>query len=120
MLNEQERIKAEESVRTIMKAAMVSIFAMDTCDEELLERLEQTAERLQKTFGLDGDIMDEYRSKVESAKEVRRITSQLYPAEAKQVQDTIYEMCGRLDDSKEVMRHVKTASEILDIWDMDN
>lgn len=73
-----------------------------------------------KTFGLDGDIMDEYRSKVESAKEVRRITSQLYPAEAKQVRDTIYEMCDRLDDPKEVMRHVKTASEILDIWDMDN
>lgn len=120
MLNEQERTKAEESVRTIMKAAVVSIFAMATCDEELLERLEQTAESIRKTFGLDGDIMDEYRSKVESAKEVRRITSQLYPAEAKQVRDTIYEMCDRLDDPKEVMRHVKTASEILDIWDMDN
>lgn len=117
MLNEQERTKAKESVRTIMKAAMVSIFAMATCDEELLE---QTAESIRKTFGLDGDIMDEYRSKVESAKEVRRITSQLYPAEAKQVRDTIYEMCDRLDDPKEVMRHVKTASEILDIWDMDN
>ena len=85
--------------------------------EELLERLEQTAERLQKTFGLDGDIMDEYRSKVESAKEVRRITSQLYPAEAKQVRDTIYEMCDRLDDPKEVMKHVRTAGEIIDIWD---
>lgn len=117
MLNEQERIKAEESVRTIMKAAMVSIFAMDTCDEELLERLEQTAERLQKTFGLDGDIMDEYRSKVAAAKEVGIITSELYHSEAEQVRDVIYEMCDRLDDPKEVMKHVRTAGEIIDIWD---
>ena len=64
MLNEQEKTKAEESVRIIMKAAMVKIFTVDPCGEDALQRMEQTAESIRKTFGLDGKIMDEYRSKV--------------------------------------------------------
>ena len=85
MLNEQEKTKAEESVRIIMKAAMVKIFTMDPCGEDALQRLEQTAESIRKTFGLDGKIMDEYRIKVAAAKEVGIITSELYHAEAEQV-----------------------------------
>ena len=117
MLNEQEKTKAEESVRIIMKAAMVKIFAVDPCCEDVLKRLEQTAESIRKTFGLDGKIMNEYRSKVAAAKEVGIITSELYHSEAEQVRDVIYEMCDRLDDPKEVMKHVRTAGEIIDIWD---
>ena len=44
-------------------------------------------------------------------------TSELYHSEAEQVRDVIYEMCDRLDDPKEVMKHVRTAGEIIDIWD---
>ena len=116
MLNEQEKTKAEESVRIIMKAAMVKIFTVDPCGEDALQRLEQTAESIRKTFGLDGKIMDEYRIKVAAATEVGIITSELYHAEAEQVRDVIYEMCGRLDDPKEVMKHVRSAGEIIDIW----
>lgn len=116
MLNEQEKTKAEESVRIIMKAAMVKIFTVDPCGEDALQRLEQTAESIRKTFGLDGKIMDEYRIKVAAAKEVGIITSELYHAEAEQVRDVIYVMCGRLDDPKEVMKHVRSAGEIIDIW----
>ena len=39
MLNEQEKTKAEESVRIIMKAAMVKIFTVDPCGEDALQRL---------------------------------------------------------------------------------
>lgn len=45
MLNEQEKTKAEESVRIIMKAAMVKIFTVDPCGEDALQRMEQTARK---------------------------------------------------------------------------
>ena len=41
MLNEQEKTKAEERVRIIMKAA--KIFTVDPCGEDALQRLELTA-----------------------------------------------------------------------------
>ena len=115
-MEEREKTEVEASIHIIMKAAIIKIFSADPCCEEVLEQLEQTAEKICKTFGLKGKIMDEYRSKVMSAKEIQMITSELYPVEVERVRDVIYEMCDQLDDPKEIMKYIRTTGKIMDIW----
>ena len=37
--------------------------------------------------------------------------------DAEQAREMIFAMCDRLDDPKEVMQHVRTACEMLEVWE---
>lgn len=111
-----KQIKVKQCIQTLMKTAVTVVFTLDECGEELSGRLEETAESLQKTFRLDEKIMEEYRSTVTAAKEIQKLSSELCYAEAEQARDVIYEMCDCLDNPKEIMKYVRTACEMLDVW----
>lgn len=113
MLDEQAKENVKKSIQAILKTAITVQHTLDEYGEDLAERLEQTAEAIQKTFELEPSLMDEFRHSMKAAKELDLgIPTELSYTEVEQAREMVYAMCDRLDDPKEIMRHVRTASEM--------
>jgi len=91
---------------------------LDEYGSELCERLERTAEALQKTFEMEDSLMEDFRKALETAREQNsgELEDFCY-MDAEQAREMIFAMCDRLDDPKEVMQHVRTACEMLEVWE---
>ncbi len=119
MYEEQGQIKqtAEEAIDTICKAAIIAGAVLDEYGTELAESLEEAAEAMQKHYELDTSIMERYRAKAAASRDITigemdSVTEQ----EMEQAHDMIYITCDHLTDPKEIMRHVRTANEMMYMW----
>ena len=84
----------------------------------MCERLERTAEALQKTFEMEDSLMEDFRKALETAREQNSGEPEDFCyMDAEQAREMIFAMCDRLDDPKEVMQHVRTACEMLEVWE---
>ncbi len=112
----QKNIKKSIEVLGKTTIKLLSLYDAEGYDGDLAERLEITAEALQKQFGLDGTVMEEYRQSVQMAKETEPTMQDIRYQEAEEARDMIYALCDRLSDPQEIMRHVRSAQEMLEIW----
>ena len=39
--------------------------------------------------------------------------------DAEHAKDMVYALCDELDDPKEIMRHVRTADEMMSVWESE-
>ena len=58
-----------KDIQTILKTAIVVDSTLDEYGSELCERLERTAEALQKTFEMEDSLMEDFRKALETARE---------------------------------------------------
>ena len=61
MLDEQAKENVRKDIQTILKTAIVVDSTLDEYGSELCERLERTAEALQKTFEMEDSLMEDFR-----------------------------------------------------------
>lgn len=107
-----------KDIQTILKTAIVVDSTLDEYGSELCERLERTAEALQKTFEMEDSLMEDFRKALETAREQNSGEPEDFCyMDAEQAREMIFAMCDRLDDPKEVMQHVRTACEMLEVWE---
>ena len=77
------------------------------------------AERCQQdaSTGFDS-LMEDFRKALETAREQNSGEPEDFCyMDAEQAREMIFAMCDRLDDPKEVMQHVRTACEMLEVWE---
>ena len=118
MLDEQAKENVRKDIQTILKTAIVVDSTLDEYGAELCERLERTAEALQKTFEMEDSLMEDFRKALETAREQNSGEPEDFCyMDAEQAREMIFAMCDRLDDPKEVMQHVRTACEMLEVWE---
>ena len=118
MLDEQAKENVRKDIQTILKTAIVVDSTLDEYGSELCARLERTAEALQKTFEMEDSLMEDFRKALETAREQNSGEPEDFCyMDAEQAREMIFAMCDRLDDPKEVMQHVRTACEMLEVWE---
>ena len=109
--------QALANIDILMKTAVAVILTIDDAGDNLVNELEYTAKSIHRAFGLDESIMSEYQQAINDAKSTASIVSDsVRYQEAENTRDMIYELCDGLDDPKEIMRHVRTANELLNVW----
>lgn len=66
-------------------------------------------------------IIEEYRDMIKGARNrTKFIGGSFRYADAENAKDMIYALCDGLDDPKEIMCHVRTADEMLAVWEADS
>lgn len=114
MADMEKKEQAEMSVRTLGKSAAAAVTSLE--ETSLSDQFAYTAEAICRAYGLDGSAMEEFRQEVAKAEDSSWSDSIPYQ-DAENARDVIYEMCDQLTDPREIMRHVRSASEMLYIWD---
>lgn len=109
--------QALANINILKKTAVTVILTIDDAGDNLVNELEYTAKSIHQAFGLDESVMSEYHQAINDAKSTVSIVSgPVRFQEAENTRDMIYELCDGLDDPKEIMRHVRTSSKLLNAW----
>ena len=109
--------RMERAVRTIYRTAAAVYDIMEEDGRELMGRLEQAAAALRQHSGAGEEAEAEYRETLEKIRQGETPKLRVSFHEAEQARDVLYELCDRLEDPKEIMGHVRTAGEMLDVWE---
>ena len=113
MKENETREQAELAIRTLGKSAAVAVVTQET--SSLSDQFAYTAEAVCRTYGLDGNVMEAFWQEVTKVED--SICADAIPyQDAEITRDLIYDMCDQFNDPKEIMRHVRTATEMLYIW----
>lgn len=112
------RQNIERSIQTICKTAIMVVSTLEEEGSDLVDSLECAAESICKVFGMDEKAMENYRAALESSKELTlNLAEPVTYQEAESAREMIYALCDRLDDPKKIMQHVRTATEMLYVWE---
>lgn len=107
----------ERAIQTLCKTAVAVWNTLDEDGSDLIDRLEQTAASIQQRFGLEGDAPRQYRGMIDSMKQLGiQAECAMSYHELEEARDLVYALCDKLDDPKEIMRHVRTACEMIEVW----
>lgn len=118
MLREQEKENVRESIKTILKMALTVEATRDEYGEDLAERLENTAQKLQTTFEIEESIMKEFHTAKETSKKWNLgIPLEVTSKDIDDAREMIYALCDRLESPKEIMYHVRNATEMMECTD---
>lgn len=110
--------KAIQAVQVICQSAKMNIVNTEEIDEGLTPHLEEMASAVQKHFGLDESVMDDYRKEIDYFRgewedaEIKHITHE----QAEETREIVYEMCDSLGSTEEIMHYVRTIAEMLFVW----
>ena len=107
----------ENAIQTICKTAVTVWYTLDEEGSDLIDRLEQTAASIQQHFEVEDGMLEQYRSMMGSMKrlDIKSECSMSY-RELEEARDMVYALCDKLEDPKEIMRHVRTACEMIEVW----
>lgn len=114
--NAVQNIKA--AIRTLSKTAMqaLSVYDPEEYGADLAEEMENTAQAVCRYYELDDSVMQEYRETVNSARRQDVIASRMVDFhDADQAQELIYAVCDGLDAPKDIMYHVRTATDMMNL-----
>lgn len=117
-MKQTKQEKAIQAVQVICKSAKMHIVNTEEIDEGLTPHLEKMATAVQKHYGLNESVMDEYRKEVDYFRgewketEIKHITHE----QAEETREVVYEMCDSLSSTEEIMHYVRTIAEMLLVW----
>ncbi len=118
MLDKEAKENVKKDIQTILKTAITVEHTLDEYGLDLCERLEQAAEAIQKAFEMEESIMEDFRSALKTARDLELgIPENFSYADVEEAREMIFAMCDLLDDPKEIMQHVRTACEMLEVWE---
>lgn len=116
-LDEQAKENVRKALHTICQTAVQAAATLYEYGEELTGQMEQAAEAIVSTFGIEEDAIEEFRTTVSTAKE-NQILPEKVPTkrEVAEAIDMIYAMCDYQTEVKTVMRYVRIAGEVMFVW----
>ncbi len=100
-----------KAVGTMCRAAKILIVVNDETGEEIASVLEETALAVKKHYGLEDSVMEKYKEEVKNAKTLDE-TPSIASMDVDDAQDVIYDMCRKMTDIEEIMKHVVIAREM--------
>ena len=117
MCDKETTNNMENINQTIYKTAVVVWNTLDEDGSDLIDRLEQTAASIQQHFELEDGMVEQYRSMMDSMKQldIESKCSTSY-RELEEARDMVYALCDKLEEPKEIMRYVRTACEMIEVW----
>lgn len=121
MLDENSKQNVRNHMNTLCQTALTVIDTMRMDEEsDLVDRLEKTAEAIATHYDMEPELMEEYRDVIKGARNRAKLISDGFRyADAENAKDMVYALCDELDDPKEIMRHVRTADEMLAVWEAE-
>ena len=121
MLDEDSKQNIRRHIDTLCKTALAVIEVMGTDeDSDLVGRLEQTAGAIAAHYEMEPELMEEFHAVITASRKRMALNEEgLRFMDAEQAKDMIYALCDNLDDPKEIMRHVRTADEIMAVWEVE-
>lgn len=122
MLDEDSKQNVRNHIKSLCRTALEVIEVMGTDEEsDLVDRLEKTASAIAIHYDMEPELMEEYRNVIKGARyRTKLIDDGFQYVDAENAKDMIYALCDELDNPKEIMCHVRTADEMLAIWEADS
>lgn len=118
LVNEQGNPKIHNCIDIIKRTAIAVISLLEPNEEnEFVSGLEYTAESLVKHHGIEENVISDYRDAMEKAWQEDMPKVSVNGSEVETVRSAIFEMCDTLENPKEIMRHMRTAFDIIGMWD---
>lgn len=116
-LDEQAKENVRKALHTICQTAVQAAATLEEYGEELVGQMEQAAEAIVRTFRIEQNAMEEFRSTISTARE-NQLMPEKVPSkrEVAEAIDMIYAMCDYQTEVKTVMRYVRTAGEVMFVW----
>lgn len=119
MLDEHCKQNIRKDINTICQTAITVIETTEPGEEsDLVQRLGQTADAIAAHYGMEPELMEGYHTLIKATlkkSELERQASSFRDAE--QAKELIYALCDGLADPKEIMSHVRTADEMMAVWE---
>ena len=117
-VDEQAEKNIKKDINTICQTAITVWNTMAEEGTDLVEKLDRVVESLVTTYELNPEVLTEYRTTVESAKEMQLgIKVKVTYAEALNARDMVFALCDLLTDPKQIMEYVRIGCEIVYVWD---
>ena len=119
MLDEHCKQNIRKDINTICQTAITVIETTEPGEEsDLVQRLGQTADAIAAHYGMEPELMEGYHTLIKATlkkSELERQASSFRDAE--QAKELIYALCDGLADPKEIKSHVRTADEMMAVWE---
>lgn len=121
MLDEKTKENIRKYINTICQTALRVIDTTEPREEnDLVDRLGQTAEAIAEHYGMESEVMEGYHALITAAKIKAEFNDQgVCFADVDQAKEMIYALCDNLSEPKKIMEHVRTADEMLAVWEFE-
>lgn len=91
-------------------------------DEEydLVDRLGQTADAIATHYEMEPELMGNFHTIIDGTrKRISLDKEDMYYTDAEHAKEMIYALCDNLNDPKDIMSHVRTADEMMAVWESE-
>jgi predicted house-cleaning noncanonical NTP pyrophosphatase (MazG superfamily) len=119
MFNKNIADNIKDHIKTICNSSIsvISILGDENYDRSLTETMEQAVAAMVRHYNLDESVLDEYRQTIEAANgEITEAAAETTYLDAEDARDMILDLCDKLTDPKEIMRFVRAAIEVANVW----
>lgn len=118
-LNEQAMKDIQKSIDTICQTAIVVRDTMEEDGQDLIDKFDNVVECITVVYAMDENTLSKYRNAVKGVTEAQTANDKLItPSDAVRAQQVIFGLCDTLTDPKQIMEYVRTANELVDVWNI--
>lgn len=121
MLDENIKKNIRRYINTICQTALRVIEVSEPGEEnELVNRLGQNADAIAEQYGLEPEVMEGYHALITATIKKAELEEQgITISDVEQAKEMIYALCDNLTEPKKIMEHVRTADEMLAMWEYE-
>lgn len=121
MLDENSRQNIRRHINTLCRTALEVIEVMGIDGEsDLVDRLGQTADAIAAQYEMEPELMENFHAIIDwSRKRISLDKEDICYNDAENTKEMIYTLCDSLNDPKDIMCHVRTADEMMAVWESE-
>ena len=110
--------KIQDHIKTICYSSInVTSSLGEGYEQDLTDTMEQVVAAMVKHYNLDESVLEEYRQTIEAANgDMTDAASDTTYQDAEDARDMIINLCDKLTDPKEIMKFVRAAIEVTNVW----
>ena len=119
MLDENSKQNIRTHVNTLCRTALevIKIIGIDE-GSDLIDRLGQTANAIAKCYEMEPELMENFYAVIDGTRTGACLTKEVISfGSALNAKEMIYALCDNLENPKDIMAHVRTADEMMAIWE---
>lgn len=117
-VDEMAKSNIKKEINTICQTAITVWNNEGEERGDFIEQLDKIVESMVTIYGLETEVLTKYRTMVESAKEMNlAISKKVTLTDTRNLREMIFALCDNLSEPKQIMEYVRTACELVDVWD---
>lgn len=119
MLDENSKQNISQNINTICRTAIMVLETLgNDVEYNLINCLTQTAEAIAAYYEMEPEVMEKFHSMINAArKKANPSEENVRFNDVEQAKEMIYTFCDNLTDPKEIMNYVRTADEMIAVWE---